>query len=623
MSFQEMDEARKTSLALSGPGGKRGRKRKAGLPGPCGSEAEVSAIEQEKADNADRRTGRWTAEETAYVDQLIANFETGCLPLADGIKLNDFLATMLQCKQSRLTKKMKNAKLSTKAFKRTAGYIVDQNDARNVSGLEEAFFHSIICHQERAEIRFHMQKQWREFFSRFCVLHGQPLDADAWLSSVEEMERRASMAKDAARMARRKLMIGKALSQDIKNTDRGVFIERSANDMNADSVAAACASSLIAAGMPQAATGFSADSEEFLSLLTDKSIFDEKEIDKIGTKQPSKKSIVASPFLDKIMSFLQRSGIAFEHVDAWVPSFIPSPGEGDVGAGNTRTKCRLCYAGSATADVQVTANGRHEPVGNEELFNLLAFGDYSQKFSFDVGCGLPGRVYQTGIPTWEQSVHNAPLEHFERCGGAVQWGIRTVVGIPVPSPKVGRIVVTLYSCHDRQKDQELVGRLCDEFTRLLPSPKWKLVVDLGLQPPPPVAPPAPQASATPNQVGRGAAPGAYNNNGNVKDSRIFEVVSLLGEHMPSDASSPLANYLPGFMTLRLMMLRSSRTPEEEELVRTLLDSYSSYSAAGRSTADIALLLARDCMFLTQQTAVSQSQQIMPRQQQQQQQQFNQ
>ena len=44
-------------------------------------------------------------------------------------------------------------------------------------------------------------------FSNYCVAVGQPLDADAWLSSVEEMDRRASNAKEAARMARRKLMM--------------------------------------------------------------------------------------------------------------------------------------------------------------------------------------------------------------------------------------------------------------------------------------------------------------------------------------------------------------------------------------------------------------------------------
>ena len=85
-----------------------------------------------------------------------------------------------------------------------------------------------------------------------------------------------------------------------------------------------------------------------------------------------------------------------------------------------------------------------------------------------------------GLPTWEQSVHNAPLHHFERVGGSQQWGIRTVVGIPVASPNVGRIVVVLYSRHDRPKDHDLVIRITDEFTKLLPSPKWKLVVDVGV-----------------------------------------------------------------------------------------------------------------------------------------------
>lgn len=47
------------------------------------------------------------------------------------------------------------------------------------------------------------------------------------------------------------------------------------------------------------------------------------------------------------------------------------------------------------------------------------------------------------------------------------------------------------------------------------------------------------------------------------------------------------------------MLRTNNNPSEEEFIRTLLDSYTGYSAAGRSPSDIAMLLARDCMFLTQ------------------------
>ena len=170
----------------------------------------------------------------------------------------------------------------------------------------------------------------------------------------------------------------------------------------------------------------------------------------------------SAPFLAKVTSYLTRHAVPFEHVDLWVPSFVV----GEEAQGGD-TACRLCYAGNSTTE-RVTADdgATTRPLTKDEKFNLYSFGDYSQKFSFTVGCGLPGRVYESGRPTWEQSVQNAPSHHFERCGGAEQWGIKTVVGIPVASPNVGRIVVVLYSCHDRAKDDDLVTRLSEEFTRV-------------------------------------------------------------------------------------------------------------------------------------------------------------
>ena len=53
------------------------------------------------------------------------------------------------------------------------------------------------------------------------------------------------------------------------------------------------------------------------------------------------------------------------------------------------------------------------------------------------------------------------------------------------------------------------------------------------------------------------------------------------------------------MSLRLLLLRSSRSPEEEDRARTMLDSYTSYSQGGRSKADISVMLARDYMYLVQ------------------------
>jgi len=588
LNFREVDEARKTAAALA-RSSKRNRKRK-------NSDDQVSLDVEKPKDSNECRTGRWTSEEIAFVDELIALFDEGELPMTDGIKLNDFLSGMLKSKQSRLTKKMKNAKLSSKSYKRSTGFITNDERSRKFSDLEDAFYHSIQCHREKAEIKFHMQKEWRELFSNFCVTVGQTLDAGAWLTSVDELDRRRSMAREAAKLARRKIMMGNALRQDGKNPDRGVFIEQTqsemANQSETDRIAVMAAKH-----------GMASETEEFLTLLSDKSIFNENLPGGLGVSESNKAPIVsssssASPYLAKVIAYIQRHNIPFEYVDAWVPSFLPVSG-----ADPSSSSTRLCYAGSATAEFEVVGptGSSGQPIKPERRFNLEAFGNYSEKFSFDVGGGLPGRVYQSGIPSWEQSVHNAPTHHFERAGGAKQCGIRTVVGVPVPSPNVGRIVILVYSCYDRQKDQEMVGRMCTEFTRLMPSPKWKLVIDLG-EPQPALLGEGAKATSKSSAKVDGPNPSSNtiddsNSVDNGRDSRIDEVVSILAEHMPSDPNSPLANCIPGFMTLRLLLLRPTWNDQESDLVRIMLGSYSSYLATGRSRSDIALLLARDCMFL--------------------------
>ena len=454
MNFNEIDAA-KTAAANMAPSVKRGKKRKNATIARLNPSSNSNV--EDGGDGSDLRTGRWTTEETMYCDKLIEKFEQGQLPIAEGIKLNDFLSNMLKSKQSRLTKKMKNARLSAKVYKRTVGFIGDPEEAREFSELEVSFYSSIQCDLERSEIKFHMQKEWRELFSSYCVAMGQKLDADAWLSSVEEMDRRASQAKDAARMARRKVMMGYALSQDSMNPERGVFIERNpANDHRSNDVLTShhSSNSLSAMGGPRG----------------------EK---RAKSAQTSKKALrsFSSPFVGKVIQYIQRHNIPFEHIDAWVPSFVPNAdGAADAGSqaqpngalsAAAGQKCRLCFAGFASTETQVPVEGgRPVPLVGQHQFDLLSFGEYSQKFSFDVGCGLPGRVYSSGICSWEQGVENAPSGQFERCGGASQWGIKTVLGVPIPSPNVGRIVVLLYSRHDRKRDPELVRRITEELTKV-------------------------------------------------------------------------------------------------------------------------------------------------------------
>jgi hypothetical protein len=187
----------------------------------------------------------------------------------------------------------------------------------------------------------------------------------------------------------------------------------------------------------------------------------------------------AAPFISKVLDIMKRHRFPFEHVDAWVPSFIhPGGAGGDQvtgGGGGSEAPCRLCFAGCGTTKYKIqpgTGGGVNSgaavavKLGNDEEFHLLSFGEYSQKFSFDVGSGLPGRVYSSGVASWEQGIQNAPLAKFERCGGASQWGIQTVLGIPIPSPSVGRIVVVFYSIHDRVRQLELVQAIAEDLNKV-------------------------------------------------------------------------------------------------------------------------------------------------------------
>lgn len=435
--------------------------------------AMTTASSTSAADNevGDLRTGRWTQEETEYCDSLIRLFEQGKLPIPEGIKLNEFLANMLKSKQARLTKKMKNAKLATRQYKRNTGYIPTASEARAFSLLESDFFASIKCAMERSEIRFHMQKEWRELFSSYCISMGQILDANEWLSSVEELDQRTSLQKDAARMVRRKIMLGQALTFDSTNSqNRGVYINTASKllQLGGDSSNGADGNK----SMVQAETYNTG--HQTVSTNSDEAIYGRQESSGSTTSiqrsqllhelaRTDRNPLVqyASPFVEKVIKIMDRLTIPFEHVDTWVPSFV----DNDSG-GQQQQNCRLCFAGCGTAQSKVAADGVAVPLTTDEKFDLMSFGEYSEKFSFEIGCGLPGRVYSSGVASWEQGIQNAPLQQFERSGGAAQWGIQTVLGIPIPSPSAGRIVILFYSTADRPRDLKLVNRITDLITKV-------------------------------------------------------------------------------------------------------------------------------------------------------------
>lgn len=158
---------------------------------------------------------------------------------------------------------------------------------------------------------------------------------------------------------------------------------------------------------------------------------------------------------------------------------------------------------------------------------------------------------------------------------------------------MGRIILVLYSRNDVVKDDMLVERLLNAFTPLAPTPK--LIVGVGtsnsvVEKLPKIQGNSMQGSSSPTSC----------NDSPVKDSRAATLLAVITQCISTDGSSTLTNVLQGLISLRLLLLKSTYSDSEKELVRILWDSYNSYLLANRSHREIGSLLAMDCMFLTQQ-----------------------
>lgn len=581
---------------------------------------------------SENRTGRWTIEEIVFCDKIMALFKDGKLPLKTGTKLNDFLASMLKSKPSRLTKKMKNAHLSSNLYCGKEAYISDDAECAEFSQMEYAFFQSITDGKERAYLKFHIRKQWRELFCSFCLEIGQSVLTDAFLNSIEEMDKRASAIKNASRIIRRKQMMSQAFAQDFEQAEKGVHIKTSGFDFLSAGIPTTEPLKFVTAppssSLGNVVSGLALneyETDEILGLLNDDTFLDFDDSnpnlddinlhsndlifpgEEIDCNLIGKSLLHSSPFLAKAMSFMKRHHLPFEHMDVWAPTHSLSENSEDV---------LLAFAGCSTLDVEVlsTEQGKQTPLESEDKFNLVSFGDYSQKFSFNAGCGLPGRVFSTGAPVWKDNILKSNCSasfQFERCGGATQWGVQTAVGIPLTSPNVGRIVVCLYSRHSRRYDKTIMAKLVDEFTKLVPTPRWKLVIDVGYPSsaefghcrvqPGPIAQKPSFHDIVPKDLPAGDHDDIFqffeDKVSNPKN-HIKDIIQLLGVELSRCVNSEVNHIdLHSLTGLRLLLLRTNRTAEEEEIASTIIGSYSSYVGNGSAVTDVAHMLARDYKFL--------------------------
>ena len=188
------------------------------------SACSISIVENDKLHF---RTGRWTKNELVYVECLVQNFDQGALNLPEGVRTNEFLRDLLMCKSSRLTKKYKNAKLSTRLYQ------ADQISGRSqvagnieLSKIQHLFLKG-VTEVTGLILRFNLNRIWRQHLFDVCLQVGYgDMNALDWLKSIDELDILVADAEEQVRLVRRRRM-KMAFKQNQSNPSvdyKGVFL---------------------------------------------------------------------------------------------------------------------------------------------------------------------------------------------------------------------------------------------------------------------------------------------------------------------------------------------------------------------------------------------------------------
>lgn len=106
---------------------------------------------------------------------------------------------------------------------------------------------------------------------------------------------------------------------------------------------------------------------------------------------------------------------------------------------------------------------------------LKHFRTASAESRFDLGVGLPGRVWKTKQPAWIEDVTSDP--NFPRAEAAKAVGLRTAVGIPILSDNKVIAVIEFFLREWRSEDEGLVGVIAAVAAQLDLAIERKAAVD--------------------------------------------------------------------------------------------------------------------------------------------------
>jgi hypothetical protein len=556
------------------------------------------------ADTSHQRTGRWTKEEVALTDFLVQMFDDGRLPIEPGLKLSDFLADILLCKSTRLSKKMKNSQLGTRSY--NYRYPTTPIDVKTLAQLQERFVKSIPTEATRLELSFNLSKFWRTRLSNLALELKTPLlDVSQWIAGLEEIERKAAAAQTRIRSARRRRLgipdqKQAALDTEISPVPTDVSSEGTSfranelgvrlEDLNFD-LEPLSLKTVVDANpaqfqmmkhqqeqaqqppslQPAVPQQFGkrrrreSGSEPRFSGMAD---------DEMSNTTQSTRYIRSNcgPFLGHIMNYIETRNLPFHHADVWVPSYHNDS--------ESQESLKLFHAG------YVTRNDLDSNVSSR----LDKFGEDSAKITFVPGNGLPGRVFWSGSYAWERNLDNTSSDVFVRAESAAERGIRTGFCFPLATTVIGKLCVAMYSTRDLPEDRKIVERCMADLGKLVPEPKWKLVVEVSSSS---ILDMAPAAASAPTE----------------QDPLEKRIARLLGDHMPmsdlsdhttkSDIEKKREAFLPQFLALRLLLLRlpNRRSTKEQERVQLILESFRAYDSGARSDKELAFLTIQDWVFL--------------------------
>ena len=189
---------------------------------------------------------------------------------------------------------------------------------------------------------------------------------------------------------------------------------------------------------------------------------------------------------------------------------------------------------------------------------------------------------------WESDLSNCTS--FERREDAKKHGINTCLGLPVDST-LGRTVVIFYTEHQMTRDENLIQFIYNAISsNWNPNPRWIVELDSDMNKMDSSPAPFSNNSSSPPSLQPLSRSSSMSS-----DSRSveLEIANLLGQQMPM-GDSPLTSV---YVSLRLILLRSLRSAQEEEIVGILRRSYRGYTVIQRSPRDIAMLLVQDYMYV--------------------------